>query len=306
MAPKTTGLLKTGASKVTDFAKGVVGKGGVKTATAAAGAVDDAAKAAGPALGFLGKSSKLIGGLAKKLPVVGPLLDFGIRKVSGESTGKALTGTAAGAAGGLGGAALGATIGTLIFPGVGTAIGGLLGGVLGGVGAGMASDAVYDKVVGTPGSSANKAAEKASAKMESNTAAVATPVGQHAIPVVHPEQNDQINNVQPTHLNDISESILRDRAGSSGQTGRLQSDELSRIEEASVRQVEELEQIKQGITEMVTLLKPKGVRVGGTDEMGAGRTKDPRRPLHAAKFGKMKYGKAGGTANRNTVNDGES
>lgn len=149
------------------------------------------------------------------------------------------------------------------------------------------------------------AASSASYSMERASAAAATPVGHHAVPVARPNQGGEVGDVQPVHLRDISESILRDRAGTSG-TGRVQSDELSRIEEASFRQVEELEQIKEGISEMVALLKPKGSgAVGGSGEMGPGRTKDPRRPLHAAQFGKMKYGKAGGNANRTLVNNGE-
>jgi hypothetical protein len=154
--------------------------------------------------------------------------------------------------------------------------------------------------------SANYAASSASYSMERASASAATPVGHHAVPFARPNQGGEVGDVQPVHLRDISDSILRDRAGSSG-TGKVQSDELSRIEEASFRQVEELEQIKQGITEMVSLLKPKGSgMVGGSGETGSGNTRDPRRPLHAAKFGKMKYGKVGGNANRSLVNNGES
>ncbi|NBT57201.1 hypothetical protein EBT16_00295, partial [bacterium] len=132
------------------------------------------------------------------------------------------------------------------------------------------------------------------------------PVGHHAVPVARPNQGGEVGDVQPVHLRDISDSILRDRAGSSG-TGKVQSDELSRIEDASFRQVEELEQIRQGISELVGLMKPKGSGIiGGSGESGPGNTRDPRRPLHAAKFGKMKYGKVGGNANRSLVNNGES
>lgn len=298
-------MAQKGAAKVAEKA-GALKSGASKTVSNATKSVDDLAKAAPTALGFLGKSSSLIKGMARKLPVVGPMLDFGIRTMSGESLGKATAGTAAGVGGGLGGAALGATIGTMIFPGVGTAIGGLIGGLAGGIGAGMASDALYDKVVGTGGGTpVQKAAETASAKVGEKSAQVATPVGQHAIPVAKPSDSADVGAVQPVHLRDITDSILRERASTSG-TGKVQSDELSRIEEASFRQVEELEQIKQGIADMVALLKPKGSGVvGATGEMGPGRTKDPKRPLHAAQFGKMKYGKAGGNANRSLVNNGE-
>ena len=130
-------------------------------------------------------------------------------------------------------------------------------------------------------------------------------VSNQETPSVVPYSPDSQADVEPVHLRDITDSILRDRAGSGG--NRLQSDELARMEEASYRQVEELEQIREGIKEMVSLLRPKGGSVvGDTSGSGHGRTKDPRRPLHAANFGKMKYGKVGGNANRSLVNNGES
>ena len=150
------------------------------------------------------------------------------------------------------------------------------------------------------------AARAAARSIEMASAYAVTPVGHHAVPVARPNQGGEVGDVQPVHLRDISDSILRDRAGSSG-TGKVQSDELSRIEDASFRQVEELEQIRQGISELVGLMKPKGSGIiGGSGESGPGNTRDPRRPLHAAKFGKMKYGKVGGNANRSLVNNGES
>jgi len=109
--------------------------------------------------------------------------------------------------------------------------------------------------------------------------------------------------VEPVHLRDITGSILRDRAGSSG--SKLQSDELTRMEETAYKQVEELEQIRQGINELVSLMRPKGSPVGSAGEAQPGNTKDPRRPLHAVRFGKMKYGTVGGLANRSFVNNGE-
>ena len=267
-------------------------------------------KAAPKALGFLGKASGFVGVAAKKLPIIGPLLDFGIRKTMGEDTTKAAAGTAAGGLGAWGGMAAGAGIGTMIGGPVGTLVGGVLGGILGiagGIGAGMASDAIYDSVVGAGGKQpVAKAADTASKKIETKSTAVATPVGQHAVPIAKPSEGADVGSVQPVHMKDITGSILRDKAGTSGR-GKIQSDELSKIEEASLRQVDELEQIKEGISEMVALLKPKGTRVvGGTEDMGQGSTKDPRRPLHAARFGKMKYGKVAGNANRSLVNNGES
>ena len=111
--------------------------------------------------------------------------------------------------------------------------------------------------------------------------------------------------VEPVHLRDIGGTILRDRAGSGG--NKMQSDELSRIEEVSYRQLSELEQMRQGIQDLVSLMKPKGSSiVGSGEDAGPGKTKDPRRPMHAVRFGKMKYGKIGGNANRSFVNNGES
>jgi hypothetical protein len=52
-------------------------------------------------------------------------------------------------------------------------------------------------------------------------------------------------------------------------------------------------------------MRPSGGIVGSSDDVGRGSTKDPRRPMHAARFGKMKFGGAGGMANRAFVNNGE-
>ena len=149
----------------------------------------------------------------------------------------------------------------------------------------------------------NKLATLAMAKIEAQTVVLSTAVGQHAIPAVRPGEGTPAANVEPVHLRDITGTILRDRAGSGG--NKMQSDELSRMEEASYRQVSELEQIRQGIQELVSLMKPKGGIVGNSDSTGPGSTKDPRRPMHAARFGKMKFGGAGGMANRSVVNNGE-
>jgi hypothetical protein len=142
----------------------------------------------------------------------------------------------------------------------------------------------------------------------------------HAIPMARPLPGDAttattpaasslapsegIPSVEPVHLRDITGTILRDRAGTG--SNKLQSDELSRMEESAYKQVEELEQIRQGIQELVSLMKPKGGGVAGnSDPMGPGHTKDPRRPMHSARFGKMKFGVPGGLANRSVVNTGE-
>jgi len=313
-AAKGAGAVAKGAAGLADDAA----KGAGAAAKGAAGLADDAAKtvvssaddilkAAPKALGFLGKASGFVGVAAKKLPIIGPLLDFGIRKAIGQDTAEAAVGTAGGLGGGLAGAYAGGSIGLALAPltaglsiPIGTAIGGLIGSLAGS----YFADTAYDAVAGKK-SQAGTAANNASASMEKASVAVATPVGQHAVPIAKPSEGADVGSVQPVHMKDITGSILRDKAGTSGR-GKIQSDELSKIEEASLRQVDELEQIKQGISEMVALLKPKGTGVvGGTGDMGPGRTKDPRRPLHAAQFGKMKYGKAGGNANRSLINNGE-
>lgn len=373
-------------------------------------------------LGFFSKGGKLIGSLAKKLPAIGPLLDFGLRKAEGQSTGKA----AFGAGGGLAGAAAGAAIGTAILPGIGTAIGG----IIGAIGGGQIADVIYDNVgsafgylgekiydgaswlgqkmsdgakwmgeklydgaswisdgtkwmgeklydgagwvsqqvaglgsniwegtknVGSTlwegtkaiaktatlpqrmilkGASwlgektkdtagwiggkvadsakwlgswfgigkSEKLAEDTSNKLKNTTEIASTPVGQHAVPTLKPDEN--VSAVQPIHLNSISDSILKDKAGSQGNTSKIQSDELSRIEEVSNKQVDELQLIREGIQSMVELLKPKE-NIAGSQSQKEGSTRDPRRPMHAAIFGKMKYGKAGGNANRTLINNGE-
>jgi hypothetical protein len=277
------GATSKAASVADDAAKAVVSS------------ADDIAKAAPKALGFLGKASGFVGMAAKKLPVVGPMLDFGIRKAMGQDTAQAAVGAGGGLAGGLAGAA----IGTMILPVIGTAVGGLIGSLAGS----WFADTAYDAATGKK-PDATVAAKGASDSVGKASAGVSTPVGHHAVPVLKPNENADVGAVQPVHLRDITGSILRERAGTSG-TGKVQSDELSRIEDASVRQVDELEQIRQGISEMVALLRPKGNVVGGTGDSMPGGTKDPRRPMHAAKFGKMKYGRAGGNANRSVVNNGE-
>jgi hypothetical protein len=303
---KTAGA--AGASGVAGNAAKAVAKGSAGVAAKAAGITDDAARAvvssaddivksAPKALGFLGKASGFVGMAAKKLPIIGPMLDFGIRKAIGQDTAQAAVGTA----GGLGGGLAGAAIGTMILPGIGTVVGGLIGSLAGS----WFADSAYDAVAGEKPAPTDVAAKKASESMEKASVVASTPVGQHAVPIAKPSEDADVGAVQPVHMKDITGSILRDKAGTSGR-GKIQSDELSRIEEASLRQVDELEQIKQGISEMVALLKPKGTSVvGGTGDMGAGRTKDPRRPLHSAQFGKMKYGRAGGNANRAIINNGE-
>jgi hypothetical protein len=148
------------------------------------------------------------------------------------------------------------------------------------------------------------AEREAANAMEAGSIAYSTPVGQHAVPILRAEEDADVNGVQPVHLRDITESILRDKVGADAGTNKVQSDELARMEKVANDQYAELQQIREGIQEMVTLLKPSGTNIAGDSEMAAGRTKDPRKPYHASIYGKMKYGQPGGNANRAVVNDG--
>lgn len=136
-ASKAAGLVSTGVSKAAGAAKSVLGAG----------------------KSVLGKGAQLAGGLMKGLPVVGALLgggvEFATRKAEGQSTSKALAGTAGGMAGGAGGALAGAAAGAAlgsVVPIVGTAVGGILGGIIGGFGGGWfggkIADVTHDKLVG--------------------------------------------------------------------------------------------------------------------------------------------------------------
>ncbi len=92
-------------------------------------------------------------GAGGALSVLFAAMEFKGRKDEGQTTGKALLGTAGSTLGGIGGAkagaAIGATIGSII-PGPGTAIGAVLGGLIGGIGGAMlggkAADTVSDAV----------------------------------------------------------------------------------------------------------------------------------------------------------------
>jgi hypothetical protein len=148
--------------------------------------------------------------------------------------------------------------------------------------------------------------EKTIGAMSASSIAASIPVGQHAIPVARATDDDvEVNNVQPVHLRDITESILRDKTSAQAGANKLQSDELTRMEEVANKQVEELTQIKEGIQQVVQLLTPSSGVAGASPEQMAGSTKDPRRPLHAIALGKMKYKGPGETANRSLVNNGE-
>jgi hypothetical protein len=140
--------------------------------------------------------------------------------------------------------------------------------------------------------------------LEDKAAALTTPVGHHAVPMLKPEGDTDVGAVQPVHLRDITESILRDKTSAQAGTNKLQSDELSRIEEASNQQVNELTQIKESINKLVDLMRPTG-SVLGSGGSGAGSTRDPKTPVHAAIFGNSRYGRVGDSANRSLVNNGK-
>ena len=82
-------------------------------------------------------------GVKYGIPIVGALVDFGMQKASGESTGDALIKTGGHVVAGLAGAKVGAVVGTFIGGPVGTAIGGAVGFGLSVAGS-MLFDAIYD------------------------------------------------------------------------------------------------------------------------------------------------------------------
>ena len=131
-----------------------------------------------------------------------------------------------------------------------------------------------------------------------------TPVGQHAIPILKSEEDADVNGVQPVHLRDITDSILRDKVGASAGTNKVQSDELARMEKVANDQYVELQQIREGIYEMVALLRPSGTSIAGDSEMASAKTKNRRKGNQSSIYGKMKYGQPGGNANRAVINDG--
>jgi hypothetical protein len=207
------------------------------------------------------------------------------------------------------GAMTGAAIGSII-PVVGTALGAGIGGLLGG-GAELYKWATEKKVPETPKSDLEKL-NNLNASIDGSLAGSQDLLNKHAIPMARPAEvearplTEGTADVQPVHLRDIGQTILREKASASSGTGKLQSDELTRMEETAYRQVEELEQIKEGINELVTLMKPRGGGgIAGPSNQLPGSTRDPRRPMHSAVFGKMKFGYPSGTANKDVLRTGE-
>jgi hypothetical protein len=141
-----------------------------------------------------------------------------------------------------------------------------------------------------------EAAISASAAMETASVQQATPVGQHAIPAMR-EEGEGVGNVQPVHLRDIAESILRDKVGSEAGNGKLQSDELVGIEEVNNKQYEEMRQIREGIETMIDLLKPSASTVGSEQGPGS-RTTAVRRNVTPTVYGQLRNGQPGSGANK--------
>lgn len=141
-----------------------------------------------------------------------------------------------------------------------------------------------------------RAAETTASAIEQTSSYHATPVGQHAIPAMR-EDEEGVSNVQPVHLRDIADSILRDKTGGESGTGKLQSDELTRMEEVANKQYTEMQQIREGIQEMVRILKPSSEKVsGGVDHDP--RTSFARKHVNPSIFGQMRDGKPGSGPNR--------
>jgi murein DD-endopeptidase MepM/ murein hydrolase activator NlpD len=126
---KTKGLLGGGAKG----AKGAVGTVAAQKAKAASQISSKAASQAakkGTAKNILGKGGKRIleiGGIFKKVPVIGGMLGIIIDLLLGEPLDRAIVG----AIGGGIGAWIGGGIGSLVFPFAGTAAGAILGGMIG-------------------------------------------------------------------------------------------------------------------------------------------------------------------------------
>ena len=77
------------------------------------------------------------------------------------------------------------------------------------------------------------------------------------------------------------------------------------MEEASYKQVNELEQIKEAMVELVALMKPRGgSSLAAGSNQTAGSTRDPKRPMHSAIYGRMRDGNPAANANK-SINTGE-
>jgi hypothetical protein len=110
------------------------------------------------------------------------------------------------------------------------------------------------------------------------------------------DEEDGVSQVQPVHLRDIADSILKDKVSGESGTSKLQSDELARMEEIANRQYAEMQQMREGIQEMVAIFKSSGP-VGSAPQESQ-RTKFFRNHVKPTVFGQMTDGKPGSGPNR--------
>jgi hypothetical protein len=201
----------------------------------------------------------------------------------------------------------GAAIGTFFGGPIGTAIGAGVGGLLGG-GAELYKWATEKEVPKPPKTDLEKI-NNLNSSIDASLSKGQGTLSQHAIPMANPTDTEAkpiantTTDVQPVHLRDIGQTILREKVSSGSGVGKLQSDELTRMEETAYKQVEELEQIREGINELVALMKPRGggSSIAGSSKITPGSTKDPTRPMQSARFGLMTSGRPSGNANRAVV-----
>ena len=148
---------------------------------------------------------------------------------------------------------------------------------------------------GIAGDRLSLAATTTAAAIDSSSAYHSTPVGQHAIPAMK-EDEDGVAQVQPVHLRDIAESILKDKVGGESGTSKLQSDELARMEEIANKQYAEMQQMREGIQEMVSIFKSSGTVGSSSGE--SPKTKFFRNHVKPTVYGQMTDGKPGSGPNR--------
>jgi hypothetical protein len=141
-------------------------------------------------------------------------------------------------------------------------------------------------------------ADDALSAMEQSSIKYATPVGQHAVPVVRPD-GESVSDVQPVALREIGEAILRNKVGGEAGTNKFQNDELVSIEELSNKQYDEMHQIREGIQEMVSLFRNSGgSSSGGGEGVGSPNKGSVATNVGPKVFGQMRDGKPGGGPNR--------
>jgi hypothetical protein len=108
---------------------------------------------------------------------------------------------------------------------------------------------------------------------------------------------------QPIPPGGIRETMMREKTSVEAGTPTLKSDELAGIEDASKQQVDQLGQVVEGILELVGIMKP-GSSVIGAATAPTLSTQNNTLPVQSPQYGSWKFGKPGGTTNRNLINDG--